>query len=49
MMDKSKLMGYYDNDNNTRLYVDKNDVCYKFIRYIYDDGGWTRKSVFEHF
>ena len=27
--------------------MDKNDVCYKFIRYIYDDGGWTKKSVYE--
>ena len=39
IMDKIKLMGYYDNDNNTRLCVNKNDNSYKYIRYIYDNGG----------
>ena len=37
IMDEVKLMGYYDNDN--KLCVDNNDACYKYIRYLYDDGG----------
>ena len=39
VMDEVQLMGYYDSNNYNNLYVDKNDVCYKYIRYIYDDGG----------
>ena len=39
IMDKIKLIGYYDSNNYNNLYVDKNDESYKFIRYIYDDGG----------
>ena len=29
--------------------VNNNDACYKSIRYIYDDGGWAKISVFGHF
>ena len=45
IMDEVKLMGYYDNDNDNKLCVDNNDACYKYIRYLYDDGGWTKISV----
>ena len=27
------------NDHRNVMYVDKNDLCYKYIRLIYDDGG----------
>ena len=30
---------YYNNDNSTRLCVNNNDEYYKYVRYIYDDGG----------
>ena len=43
-MDEIRLMDYYNN-NNTKLCVDNNDACYKYIRYLYDDGGWTKISV----
>ena len=39
IMDEVKLMGYYDSNNYNNLCVDNNDACYKYIRYIYDDGG----------
>ena len=35
IMDEVKLMGYYDNDNNTKLCVNNKDACYKSIRDIY--------------
>ena len=40
-IDKNDVKYYVDNghNNNNKLYVDNNDVCYKYIRYIYDDGG----------
>ena len=38
IMNGMKLMDYYNNNNN-KWYVDNNDACYKYIRYIYDDGG----------
>ena len=28
--------GYY---NNNEWYVDKNDLCFKYVRYLHDDGG----------
>ena len=33
--------GYYNNNNNNNnnLYVYNNDLCYKYVRYLYDDGG----------
>ena len=34
-----ELMDYYYNNNNNKLSVCNNDACYKYIRYIYDDGG----------
>ena len=30
--------GHYSNNYNI-MYVDKNELCYKYIRLIYDDGG----------
>ena len=30
--------GHYNNNYNV-MYVDKNELCYKYIRLIYDDGG----------
>ena len=27
------------NNNNNKWKVDKNDLCFKYIRYLYDDGG----------
>ena len=39
-MDEIKLMDSY-NDNDNKLCVDNNDICYKYVRYIYDDGGWN--------
>ena len=38
IMNDINLMGYYSNNKNV-MYVDKNDLCYKYIRYLYDDGG----------
>ena len=35
-------MVYY-NDNN-KYEVNKNDLCYKYIRYLFDDGGQIKKS-----
>ena len=40
--------GYYNNNNNN-LYVYNNDVCYKYVRYLHDDGGWIKKSGYGHF
>ena len=39
IMDEIELMGYYDSNNYNNLCVDNNDACYKYVRYIYDDGG----------
>ena len=47
-MDEIELIGYYNSNNCSNWYVDKNDVCYKYIRYLYDDGGWTKKSMNKH-
>ena len=30
--------GHYNNNNN-KLCVDKNNLCFKYVRYLYDDGG----------
>ena len=38
IMDEVQLMGYYDSNNYNNLCVNNNDECYKYIRYIYDDG-----------
>ena len=38
IMNDIDLMGYYINNKNV-VYVDKNDLCYKNIRLLYDDGG----------
>ena len=37
-----EVMGYYLNGHNV-MYVDKNDLCYKYVRLIYDDGGENKK------
>ena len=39
VMDEIELIGYYDSNNYNNLCVDNNDKCYKYTRYIYDDGG----------
>ncbi len=30
---------YNNNNNNNKLKVDKNDLCYKHVRYLHDDRG----------
>ena len=49
IMDEVKLMGYYDNDNDNQLCVDNNDACYKYIRYLYNDGAvsYTHLDVYK--
>ena len=32
-----EVMVYYNNNN--KFEVNKNDLCYKYVRYLYDDGG----------
>ena len=34
-----ELMDYYYNNNNNKVSMYNNDECYKYVRYIYDDGG----------
>ena len=29
----------YNKNNNNKLDVNKNGLCYKYVRYIHDDGG----------
>ena len=41
IMNGIKVMDDYYNNNNNRLSVYNNDACYKYTRYIYDDGGWN--------
>ena len=37
-MNDIEVMVYNKNDNN-KLDVNKNHLCYKYVRYLFDDGG----------
>ena len=37
IMNDIEVRDYYNNNN--KFDVNKNDLCYKYVRYIYDDGG----------
>ena len=39
LMDVIKVMDDYYNDSNNKLSAYNNDACYKYVRYIYNDGG----------
>ena len=46
LMNGIKVMDDYYNDSNNKLSVYNNGACYKYVRYIYNDGGWTKVSVY---
>ena len=46
-MNDIEVMVY--NNNNNKLDVNKNDLCYKYVRYIHDDGGWIKRLGKEQF